>query len=123
MSSADQLYSKLGEYLERRSSLRDLESWLAPRLPVYLDSPASAAGQTAGAIELLLSELADGIRTERSLRMALKRYTASQLVAWFRYTDDASESVTSSEVAQPVTTHDPLNPSPSWRIEFAGVVG
>ena len=123
MSSADQLYSKLGEYLDRRSSLRDLEAWLAPRLPAYLDSPASAAGQTAGAVELLLSELADGIRTERSLRIALKRYTAYQRVAWFRYTDAASESVTSSEVAQPVTTHDLLNPSPSWRIEFAGVVG
>jgi len=120
MGSADQLYSKLGEYLERRSSLRDLESWLAPRLPVYLDSPASAAGQTVGAIELLLSELEDGIRTERSLRMALKRYVAAQSVRWFEHLGDPTEDLTSSSAAR-LTTEEMLNPSPSWRIEFQGV--
>jgi hypothetical protein len=119
MNSTDQLYSKIGEYLDRRRSLRDLESWLAPRLPVYLDSPASAIGQTAGAVELLLSELADGIRTERSLRMALKRYVASQSVRWFEHLEHATEDLTSSSAAH-LTTGEMLNPSPSWRIEFQG---
>lgn len=120
MASTDQLYSKIGEYLERRSSLHDLESWLAPRLAVYLDSPTSAAGQTVGAIELLLSELGDGIRSERSLRMALKRYVASQRVRWFNHSQDTSEDLTSSSAGD-LTPAEMLNPSPSWRIEFQGV--
>ena len=79
-----ELSSRLQDYLRRRATLQDMESWLVPRLPLYLDDPDSAAGQLAGAIELLLSELHAGLRTERSLRAALRRYHTRLQTIWIR---------------------------------------
>lgn len=123
MNATDELYSKLSEYLEKRISLRDLESWLVPRLPVYLDAPSSPAGQLVGAVELLVTELHSGLRTERSVRVALRRCVSSQRMAWFKYPDSRAQDVTSFSESRPVTMQRPPNQLPAWHIEFAGVVG
>jgi len=71
MSTLIEIFSKTCDYLEGRSSLADLESWVASRLPAYMSNPESPAGQLAGLIELSLSELHDGLRTERSVKSRL----------------------------------------------------
>lgn len=71
MSTSLEIYSKVSEYLARHIALRDLESWLVPRLPVYLENPNSAVGELAGVVELCLAELQAGIIAERSVRKRL----------------------------------------------------
>ncbi len=74
MEIASDLVQKLDDYLRGRCSLWDLESWLAPRLRQYIANPNSMEGRLAGAIELCLAEMSDGIRTERSTKKALASF-------------------------------------------------
>jgi len=118
-----ELSSRLQDYLRRRATLQDMESWLVPRLPLYLDDPDSAAGQLAGAIELLLSELHAGLRTERSLRAALRRYHTRLQTIWIRYPSvEAEDTATSSSTPRLLRGSGlPLIPQPIWNIEFLEV--
>ena len=72
MSDSIEIFSKVNDYIERRITLWDLESWLVPRLPLYFEHPHSAVGQLASAIELCLAELQGGIRSERSVKTLLR---------------------------------------------------
>ena len=118
-----ELSSRLQDYLRRRATLQDMESWLVPRLPLYLDDPDSAAGQLAGAIELLLSELHAGLRTERSLRAALRRHHTGLQTIWIRYPSvEAEDTATSSSTPGLLRGSGlPLIPQPIWNIEFLEV--
>lgn len=71
MSTSIEIYSKVSEYLARHITLRELESWLVPRLPICLANPDSAVGRLAGVVELCLAELQAGIIAERSVRKRL----------------------------------------------------
>jgi hypothetical protein len=72
----EELFSRLDDYLGKKITLCDLESWLVPRLPLFLDAPDSMAGRIAGAIDLSLNEYEDGLITENTLRKSLKQYLA-----------------------------------------------
>lgn len=96
MNPSTELSSRLMDYLERRISLGELESWVAPRLPVFLDSPDSEAARLAGAIELSCAELGDGLRSERSIRLSLRRYCAQQKVRWVVPSSEPEKSTTES---------------------------
>ena len=117
MSTANELYSRLDQYLRRSISLSDFEAWLVSCLPILLDAPSSAVGQLAGAAELLLAELHAGIRTERSLRTALRRFILSQDVAWFTYPEDHPEEVTTCSETPAITVGGLPNRSTIWHIE------
>jgi hypothetical protein len=123
MDVNSELSSRINRYLRRRATLRETESWLVPRLPLYLQNPNSGEAQLAGALELLLSELHAGLRTERSLRAALRRYHLELRTVWVRYPSaEAEDTATSSSV--PGLLKDsglPLIPQPVWNIEYPGV--
>lgn len=70
------LYAIVGEYLDKRITLRELESWMGQRMLLFYDRPDSKAAKLAHVVELYLSELHDGLRTERSLRRALAKYNS-----------------------------------------------
>lgn len=70
------LHTKVGEYLDKRITLQELESWMAPRTCGFYDIPYSRMAKLAHVVELYLSELHDGLRTERSLRRALAKYNS-----------------------------------------------
>jgi hypothetical protein len=80
-STSIEIYSKVSEYLARHIALRDLESWLAPRLPIYLEHPDSAVGQFAGVVELCLAEHHAGIIAERTVRKRLSGHAAEPAAA------------------------------------------
>jgi len=112
MSGSIEIYSKLGDYIQRRITLWDLESWLVPRLPIYLENPESAVGQVASAIELCLAELQAGLRSERSISPLLAGHLKTTPILWTRYPEAQPEDITSSAN---------VNQSQSWSTSLAVV--
>ena len=96
MNASMELFSKLNDYLERRITLWDLESWLAPRLPIFLDAPDSVVGRMAGAIELCIAELQDGLKSERTVKQVLKRYQEVQRTVWISPESSPQSNITTS---------------------------
>ncbi|MBI2885729.1 MAG: hypothetical protein HYY02_00820 [Chloroflexi bacterium] len=74
MATHFELVSKLHQYIQRRLKLRELESWLVPRLPMLLEEPESEIGKLTALVELCFAEFQAGIRTERSIRALLTRH-------------------------------------------------
>ena len=99
MSTSFEIYSKVTDYLERRSSLADLEAWITTRLPVYLDNPDSAGGKLAVLVELCLAEYYDGLRAKRGVRSVLAKYTSNHRLNWFEYPETQSSNLTSTATA------------------------
>lgn len=120
MNASLELFSMLDDYLSRRITLRDLEAWLAPRLPMCFDAPDSAIGRLAGAIELGLAELQAGLRSERSLRTALSRYRDAQQVKWFSFPNDQPDNVSSSAMSEPTEVVGLLSQIQVWNSESVG---
>lgn len=112
MSDSIEIFSKLNDYIQRRITLWDLESWLVPRLPLYLQNPESAVGQLASAIELCLAELQAGLRSERGIRTLLARHLKVTPTIWAPYSEAQPEDITSSTNAEPLVTDQSL----SWSI-------
>jgi hypothetical protein len=118
MSTSIEIYSKLSEYLARRITLRDLESWLVPRLPIYLENPDSAVGQLAGVIELCLAELQAGIIAERSVRGRLLRYAPRESLIWLKYPNESQDDVhTAASSTAGAVNWEWGVPSQFWSIE------
>jgi hypothetical protein len=124
MSTSIEIYSKLSEYLARHITLRDLESWLVPRLPIYLEHPDSAVGQLAGVVELCLAELQAGIIAERSVRKRLSRHGATDSIIWLKYPDETQSDVsTMASSTGGAVNWELAAPSRSWSIEPVVVNG
>ncbi len=117
MSASFEIFSKVTDYVERQIRLSDLESWLVPRLLVYLDNPDSDGSRLAVLIELCLAEFHDGIRTQRSVRALLAKYTAGLHIRWIEYPEQESGNLTSTSAAviEPMALLWP-DQSPSWNI-------
>lgn len=111
-----ELISKVRDYVGRRMTLRDLESWLVPRLPVFLAEPESQAGRLASAVELCLAELNAGIRSERSIRALLCRQMSDNPVVRASIGEPQSED-TSATSSQPMTTLQWMDQPLVWSIE------
>ena len=122
MNSSTELFSKLNEYLDRQISLSDLESWLVPRLPVLLDAPDSLCGKIAGAIELCLAEICDGLKTERGVRASLARYRDSQENPWL-IPESAGSTEETSSMTSAFTDEALLTQSLVWYSEPAAASG
>ena len=84
MSDANELYSKIKDFVEDRMTLAELEDWLAPRLQDFLRVPAGAewthtAGYTVATVELWLTGVALGIRTAQEMKSFLAEHFVLQL--------------------------------------------
>ena len=121
MDASAELLGKLDDYIGRRISLWELESWLAPRLFCYLNAPDSLAGRIAGAVELCLAEISAGIRSERSVRQSLARYKAKQEIRWLSYPEEEQTITTGSVIDQFIPVVGLLNPMQVWNTEPAEV--
>ena len=118
MFTSIELLTRVGDYLERRITLRDLESWLVPRLPLYLQNPSSNIAEIVGTIELCLSELNAGIRTERGVRQVLARRFANEpIVIGISLGQDSQNEATTSSPMPEVVNFDWRDPLPSWSTE------
>ena len=96
MNVSIELLSKLNDFSGKAITLRDLEVWLTPRLPGYLEVPDSAIAHLAGLVELCLAELQTGIRTERSIRILLRRHLRESNVAMVWWPEEPSHVVSTS---------------------------
>ena len=118
MFTSIDVFSRVTDYIERRITLQELESWLVPMLPVYLANPDSAAAELVGAIELGLAELSAGILSERSVRKLLAKAQAVGGVSIVEYPEPVvAFDATSSASVTDATALDWLDPSRSWHTE------
>jgi hypothetical protein len=70
MLSSD-LRDAIISFVEDRSTVTQLEEWLVPRLPVYLQSPETDDADVVAAVELALADMAAGTRTVQDIRSDL----------------------------------------------------
>lgn len=63
-----ELSTKVVEYIEDEITLSDLRKWYGPKLPRFLKNPESEDADLIAAIELVDSEIRDGLRTEEEAR-------------------------------------------------------
>lgn len=108
MNRSVEILSKLDEFLEGEVSLSELDEWLAPRLPYYLDAPDSLNGRLAGAIELFVAESQSGLSTTRRARQSLRRYKAMQTLVWYRASDAEETTSTATAEVPGVSLFQPL---------------
>jgi len=115
MYTSMEIFAVLNDYLERRITLWDLESWLIPRLPLYLQNPDSTAARLAGTIELCLSELQGGIRTERGIKKLLSQQATPEPIYLRPYPSYSSvdEATSSTPVMEPAS-FGWFDPSQVW---------
>ena len=115
MITSIEIFSWANDYLEKRISLHELESWLVSMLPVYLSNPTSEAAELVGVIELGLAEINADIRTERSLRLLLRKHLVNNKVTSVQYTDLDSTDLTVATISSTdSTTLEWTDPLPSW---------
>jgi hypothetical protein len=103
MSTSIEVFAKVQDYVDRRITLHELESWLVNRLPTYLSNPNSAAAELVGVIELGLAEIQAGIRSERSFRKLLGLQTTSNPISTkpYPYYTRITEASSSASPAEP----------------------
>ncbi len=115
MITSIEIFSWANDYLEKRISLHELESWLVSMLPVYLSNPTSEAAELVGVIELGLAEINADISTERSLRLLLRKHLVNNKVTSMQYTDLDSTDLTVATISSTdSTTLEWTDPLPSW---------
>ena len=123
MNTSFELLAKITDYLERRISIKALEAWLAPRLPIYLTAPGSGVESLVAQIELSLAEMAGDVVAERTLRRRLKKNSAYRHTYWYDYSDSLFTETTStasqpSEVFARLGWQDQSQPwSTGFRVE------
>ena len=122
MSTSIEIYSKVGEYLSRTITLQELESWLVDMWPTFLQNSDSAVSELAAFIELCLSEINAGIRTERSLKTLLKQHPGVEAITLTSYPITSNIDMTSSanDFVKPID-FPYFDQSPSGYIEFQEV--
>lgn len=110
-----EIYSKIDDYVNHRLSLWELESWLVPRLPLFVTTPETPLGQLAAAVELCLAELQAGLRSERSIRTLLRRNLVANPIVWVPIGElQREETTTSVNSTQPNVIPPWLSPLPTW---------
>ena len=94
MNASFELLSKITDYLDHELSLSDLESWVTPRLPIYLTAPGSGLEALVSQLELGLTEISAGILSERTLRRRLALHPGYQSTNWIEATEPEITSST-----------------------------
>jgi len=119
MSTSIDIFSKITDYLEHRITMRELESWLVPMLPIYLLNPDSAAANLIGLIELGLAEIQAGIRSEKSFKRLLAQHSTRNLISLdlHPYRSGIDETMASTSSTTEARGSEWLDQSPSWHTE------
>ena len=104
-----ELLAQVHQYLGKKSTLRDLESWVLSRMPILLGNPDNEAGRLVSFILLNVAELRAGIRTERTIRQRLSRRVSLTVVVPIETHPAVSITGTST-----VAASMPPNATPSW---------
>lgn len=105
-----ELSEKVTKYLDKEISLSELEEWIVPRLPIFLQSPQSSDAEVISAFELGLAEMTDSIRTEDEFRKLLQQALSEQSEISFQQTPvvtqiSASNSITELPYSYQVTNY------------------
>jgi len=116
MTSSIELTSKVYEYVNHKITLRELESWLVPRLQIFTTSPDSRVEILASAIELGLAEFHAGLRSTRGIRSLLSRELGNPIV-WMPFGDQEAQDMTGSTAFSQPMVGAWASPSPIWNIE------
>jgi len=101
MVSADFLEAVF-RYLDGRSDLAALETWFLPRVFDLIADRQSDDARLAGAVQLCLAEMQDGILTEDEAREDLRGVLRELGITWgerpgeLRYDDNPSATVTTT---------------------------
>lgn len=99
MITSAELFSRLRDYLKGRSTLREFEGWLIPKLGTFdLDSYLS---YVAGTVHLYMIEIHEGVRTERSAKMFLRKHFAFHLTTTPDYSAQQVSDTNTTTVKQP----------------------
>ena len=92
------------ELIQSNITVEEFEEWLVPRLPLYLEQPNSSNSDVVAAIELGLTEVSDGIKTEEDFRTFLLDIIREQsTILSFYPVEQARDITTSSNQTATVT--------------------
>jgi hypothetical protein len=109
---SSELEAQVREYSNHSIDLKQLNEWLAARLPGYLENAPSDDSDLIGALELGMAEMDDGIATEDDLRESLGELLRE------RNTVESSVSFNSEFRSQNVTGSANETSSQNYVLEF-----
>lgn len=94
---SSELIIKVYSYLRGGITLKSLEEWLVPRLPLLLSLPRSLISDLVATIELGLAEMSSGALSEEAFRRELEEFM-NKSISFTMFADPPSE-VTSTSAA------------------------
>ena len=109
---SNELREKLLDFSEKAISIEQVEEWLVPRMPDFLQSPYSADSDVIAAFELGLAELDSGTRTEEEFRSLVKEALQEHRYAWAFYSVGASQHTLSGSTSTTLITTPELLANP-----------
>ena len=114
MSITYEIYNKVIQYLNGDIKLSDLENWIVPNLERVVNLPPSPERDLAGEIELGLSEMTAGHRTENEFKTELRELLQSSIIEFETRQTVISRGLVDTEL----TTIDASIPADSSTIEY-----
>ena len=104
-----EFFEKIYSYLEETISLRDLEDWLVPRLPLLFSLPKSSMTDLISTIELGLAEMSSGTLSEEEFRNRVWDYLRTlQTVTFHLEAQQTPSTGASSKLSQSVLRSDEI---------------
>ncbi len=97
-----ELRDKVSEFVDHEITPAQLEEWLVPRLPIFLESAESTDADVVAAIELGLAEMTDGIRSEAQFRDLMRHVLLEHsrlLVVFLPVAESRSETYSANQTA------------------------
>ncbi len=77
-----ELRDQVLRYLDDEIQLQDLESWVVPLIPEYVQNPESDDAEMIAEIELQLAEYAENLRDEAQIKEALRDFLMKQPIIY-----------------------------------------
>ena len=91
-----ELNEKITKYLNQEISLPELEEWIVPRLPYFLQLPQSGDAEVISAFELGLAEMTNGTKTEAGFNELLTQALSEQVNIRYQLGDSRTETSSSN---------------------------
>ena len=98
----DDLFVQIEDYLDRKTSLDDLEAWFLPKSREMHSEPDSIMDRLTSAVELTIFDIRDDPQSQRAAKTSLRKYfnelknlRMARLASW--QSPPSSESSTSSD--------------------------
>lgn len=90
-----EIYARINGFIDGRTSPAEMEAWLAPYERAVFSDPDTDLARTVGLVAFSLDEIADGIRSTRSVRSFLRKRLAQQLrkqIIYAKYPADGQQT-------------------------------